>query len=239
MKGPKKVDINRGFNVTRSTAVEYLDDLAKEINHAGVGQLTYVEPGVWDGPIDATQIILHDETPQFINHWDSSYTTTEVFGVAGERCETLTKSNWESVTIHPFSNLAGETLCTQVIFSGAGLTNQMTPEATENIQNLLVSVNKSGVSDHQTLLDAYKEVDRVLMLKEVPRPVILIADGHSSRFDESVLSFLQTVLILLFILHPDTSGGTQTHNQMNGLLHLLYGDKKAELYTTISTLNHE
>ena len=119
MKVPKKVDINRGFNITQAMAVEYIDDLAAEINHAGIGQLEKVEPGVWDGTIDATHIICHDETPQFINHGDSSYTTTKVFGVAGERSETLTKSNRESVTAHPFSNLAGETLCMQVIFSGS------------------------------------------------------------------------------------------------------------------------
>ena len=220
-------------------AVEYIDDLAAEINHAGIGQLEKVEPGVWDGTIDATCIICHDETPQFINHGDSSYTTTKVFGVAGERSETLTKSNRESVTVHPFSNLAGEMLCLQVIFSGAGLTNQMAPEASEKIPNMLVTVNKSGVSDHNTLLDAYKLVDSVLTEKEVPRPVIVVADGHGSRFDETVLSFLQESLTFLFILHPDALGGTQLQDQMNGRLHSLYDQNKEELYTTISTLNRQ
>ena len=37
MKVPKKAEINRGFNVTRSMAKEYLDDLAAEINFAGIG----------------------------------------------------------------------------------------------------------------------------------------------------------------------------------------------------------
>ena len=239
MKVPKKIDINRGFNVTQAMAVEYIDDLAAEINHAGIGQLEKVEPGVWEGTIDATRIICHDETPQFINHGDSSYTTTKVFGVAGERSETLTKSNCESVTVHPFSNLAGETLSMQVLFSGAGLTNQMAPEASEKIPNLLVTVNKSGFSDHNTLLDAYKLVNSVLTEKEVPRPVIVVADGHGSGFDETVLSFLQEALMFLSILHPDTSGGTQLHDQMNGRLHSLYDQNKEELYTTISTLNRQ
>ena len=159
MKVPRKVDINRGFNVTREMATEYLDDLAAEVNDAGIGNLVEVELGVWNGPLDPTRIIVHDETPQFINHGDSSYTTTNVFEVAGERCETLTKSN-------PFSNIAGDTLCTQVIFSGAGLTSQMAPESTEKIPNLLVTVNKSGVSDHETLLAAYNEIDRALTEKE-------------------------------------------------------------------------
>ena len=85
MKVPKKVDINRGFNVTQEMAAKYLDDLAAEINFAGIGKLEATKPGVWEGPIDTTRIIVHDETPQFINHnGDSAYTTTKVFGVAGE-----------------------------------------------------------------------------------------------------------------------------------------------------------
>ena len=191
MKVPKKVNLNRGFNVTKEMAVEYLHDLAAEIKLSGIGQLEYVGPGVHNGPIDARRIVIHDETPQFVNHGESSYTTTKVFGVVGERCETLTKSNRESVTVHPFSNLAGEELCTQVIFSGAGLTIQMALQSTKKIPNLLVFVNKSGVSDHETLLALYKELNHILTEKEIPRPVIVIADGHGSRFGESVLSFLQ------------------------------------------------
>ena len=89
------------------------------------------------------------------------------------------------------------------------------------------------------LLAAYKELDHILSEKEISRPVIVIADGHGSRFDEIVLSFLQEALMLLFILHPDTSGGTQTHDQMNAKLHSLYDQKKESLYTSISTLNRE
>ena len=115
----------------------------------------------------------------------------------------------------------------------------MAPESTRNIPNLLVSVNNCGVSGHETLLGAYKELDCVLTQEDIPRPVIIIADGHSSRFDEKVLSFLQAALLLIFILHPDTSGGTQVHNQMNAKLHSLYDEKKALLYSSISTLNRE
>ena len=93
MKVPRKVDVNRGFNVTKEMAVEYLGDLAEEINLTGIGQLEYAGPGVWNSPIDTRRIVVHDETPQMIKHGDSSYTTTKVFGVAGERCKTLVKSN--------------------------------------------------------------------------------------------------------------------------------------------------
>ena len=238
-KIPKKVDINRGFNVTKDMAIEYLDELAAEINAAGIGKLEYVGPGVWNGPVDTRRIVVHDETPQMINHGDSSFTKTRVFGVCGERCETLTKSNRDCVTVQPFSNLAGETLVTQVIFSGACLTSHMAPASTNNIPNLLVSANKAGVTNHETLLSAYKELDRELTKESIPRPVIIIADGHSSRFGEAVLEFLQAALLYLFILHPDTSGGTQLHDQMNAKLHALYDEKKALIYSSVSTLNRE
>ena len=183
--------------------------------------------------------MVHDETPQMINHGDSSFTKTRVFGVCGERCETLTKSNRDCVTVQPFSNLAGETLVTQVIFYGACLTSHMAPASTNNIPNLLVSANKAGVTNHETLLSAYKELDRELTKESIPRPVIIIADGHSSRFGEAVLEFLQAALLYLFILHPDTSGGTQLHDQMNAKLHALYDEKKALIYSSVSTLNRE
>ena len=231
LKTRKKVDINRGFNVSK--------DMAKDINVLGIGNLECESSGVHNGHIDVDRVIVHDETPQFVNHGDTKYTSTKVFGLVGERCETLTKTNRECVTVQPFSNLAGHTLVTQVIFADAGLSSHMAPESTKNISNLLVSVNKSGVTDHDTLLAAYKELDIILSEKEIQRPVLIIADGHGSRFHEGVLEFLQERFMYMFILPPDTSGGTQVHDQMNAKLHSLYDQKKELLYTSISTLNRE
>ena len=83
MSAPRKVDVNQGLNVSREMAVEYLDDLAEEINYAGVGNLTYIEPGVWKGTIDLLCVICHDETPQFINHGESSFTQKNSFWCEG------------------------------------------------------------------------------------------------------------------------------------------------------------
>ena len=76
----------------------------------------------------------------------------------------------------------------------------MAPEfAVNNIPNLMISVNRSGVSDNVTLLAAYKELNRHLNDINTKRPVIVLADGHGSQFNE----------MWLFILPPDTSGVTQ------------------------------
>ena len=239
MVKPKKVDLNRGLNVTRQMAEEYIDDLAVECNLLGIGKLEHVKPGVWVGECDMSRIIGHDETPQMINHGTSTYTNTKVFGVKGLNTETLTKSNRECVTVHPFSSTAGETLMTQVIFSGSGLSSHMAPNSSSKITNALISVNKSGVSDHYTLLEAYRELDLVLTSTNVKRPVIIIADGHASRFDEDVLAFLVTVEMVLFILHADTSGGTQMHDQCNARLHSLYDEHKDKLYNRLANINRE
>ena len=55
MKQPKKVDVNRGLNWTRDMATSHLDQLAEEINHANIGELTYVEPRVWTGAADLSR----------------------------------------------------------------------------------------------------------------------------------------------------------------------------------------
>ena len=88
----------------------------------------------------------------------------------------------------------------------------MAPEfAVNNIPNLMISVNKSGVSDNVTLLAAYKKLNHHLNDINTKRPVTVLADG-GSQFDEKVLSFLEENQMWLFILPPDTSGVTQMHN---------------------------
>ena len=64
------------------------------------------------------------------------------------------------------------------------------PEAVMNIPHLLISINDSVSQDHITLLASYKAFDSYLQEKIV-KPVVKLSDGHSSRFDADVLSFLR------------------------------------------------
>ena len=116
----------------------------------------------------------------------------------------------------------------------------MAPEvAVNNIPNLTISVNKSGVSDKVTLLVAYKDLDRHQNDINTKRPDIGLADGHGSRLYEKVLSFLEQSQTWLFILRPYTSGGTQMHIQINNGLHDEYEKSKSELYSEMSNLSRE
>ena len=109
--------------------------------------------------------------------------------------------------------------------------------AVNNIPNLTISVNKSGTSDNITLLAVYKELNRHLNDINTKCPVIVLADGHGSQFNEKVLSFLDQMW--LFLLPPDTTGITQMHDQINNQLHDEYEKTKSELYSEMSNLNRE
>ena len=104
------------------------------------------------------------------------------------------------------------------------------PVVAENIKNLLISTNQHGVSDHNTLLAAYQELDRHLEAKNVTWAVDIIAD-HPSRFDLSVLNILHDKQLILYILPPDTTGVTQHLDQVNQKTHSAYCSTKDELFT--------
>ena len=115
----------------------------------------------------------------------------------------------------------------------------MAPESCTKIADLIISVNKSGVSDHETLLAAFKRLNKVLDEKRVVRPVVVIKDGHASRFDETVMQYALDNQLEQFLLHPDTSSTTQMHAQVNGFLHKWYDDEKENMYPTMASLNRE
>ena len=123
--------------------------------------------------------------------------------------------------------------------SVSGITSHMVPPvAAENIKNL-ISTNQHGVSNHNTLLAAYQELDHHLEAKNVTQLVVIIADGHTSRFDLSVLNFLHDKQLILYILPPDTTGVTQHLDQVNQKIHSAYCSTKDKLFTPFNTINKE
>ena len=111
------------------------------------------------------------------------------------------------------------------------------PVAAENIKNP-ISTNQHGVSNHNTLLAAYQELDHHLEAKNVTRAVDIMAD-HPSRFDLSVLNILRDKQLILYILPPDTTGVTQHLDQVNQKIHSAYCSTKDELFTPFNTINKE
>ena len=78
-----------------------------------------------------------------------------------------------------------------------------------------------------------------LSSKNVARPVVIIADGHISRFDTKVLKFLKDSNMRLHITPPDTTGVTQLLDQLNQSLHSEYRNTKNNLFSPECTINRE
>ena len=78
----------------------------------------------------------------------------------------------------------------QTLFAGKGITSHMAPKvAVKNIKNLTVSSTENGCQNHSSMLDAYKRFDKYLDEENIVRPVVVLSDGPSSRFDFAVLKF--------------------------------------------------
>ena len=151
----------------------------------------------------------HDETPQFVNYGVDGSANGLVFASKGEDCARMIRENRDCVTIHPMVSCAGEKMICHILFSGKGITSKMVPKvAVEKIPNLLISTTVHGVQDHKSLLEFYKFFATKLTEQNIQRPVVVLTDGHSSRFNCSVLQFCRDELIRLFVGRPDTTSVT-------------------------------
>ena len=136
----------------------------------------------------------------------------------------MIRENRECVTIHPFISLDGEVLMCHVIFKGTGINNHMAPAKTVyKIPNLYISTTESGVQDHNSLYDSYVELNNVFAERKSEKPICILTDGHSSRFDADVMNFnMVENENYMFVSPPDTTGVTQVLDQINKSLHFQY-----------------
>lgn len=112
--------------------------------------------------------------------------------------------------------------------------------AVEKMKNLIISSTEKGCQDNHSLLDVYKRFDKYLSNNNIQRPIVMLADGHSSRFDYKVLHFLREKQLHLYITPPDTTGVTQLLDQSpNQNLHREYNKAKEKLFTAFQTINRE
>ena len=112
-------------------------------------------------------------------------------------------------------------------------------DVVKDIGNLLISTTESGVQDNKSLLDAYTYFNECIHEKGIQKPVVVLSDGHSSRFNADVMQYLRDNDINLFIGPPDTTGVTQLLDQINQSLHHQYRLHKKGLFTPNSTINRE
>ena len=202
-------------------AQEHLDGLAEELNRLGIATLNKVSEGVWEGEIDTTRIFNRDETPQFINYGVGGTGPALSYCGRGEECLKLIKENRDSVTIEPFIGIDGSIPMCHVIFATSGLTSHMIPKsAVEAIPNLILSATANGYQDQKSCLQSYKQFNNYLIKEKIKKPVVMLTDGHSSRFTLPVVKFCQSAEIYQFVSPPDTTAVTQVLDQVNSSLQL-------------------
>ena len=222
-------------------AKQHIDELAEELIRCGIfTNANKVEDGSWTGDIDTTRVYNHDETPQFINYGVDGTARNVYYCGKGERCVGITAENRECVTISPMVSLGGEVAMCHVIFASSGIKANMAPkEAVEKIPYLLVSSTDNGFQTGKSCDNFYKMFDQYLTEKEVKRPVVVLTDGHSSRFDLDVLRICQEKEIYQFVSPPDTTGLLQPLDQINSKLHTSYRDAVVENIFVGDHINRE
>ena len=209
-------------------AKSHIDSLATELVSAGImkdGEM--LEDGKWKGTIDGTRVFNHDETPQFINYGVDGTASNIYYCGKGEGCYGLIAENRECVTISPMVSLAGDIPICHVIFGSACIMGNMAPsEAVKSIKNLLVSNTENGFQTGKSCKSFYELFDKHLTRNNIERPVVVLTDGHSSRFDLDVLRYCAEKKILQFVSPPDTTGLLQPLDQINAKLHSAYRTAK-------------
>ena len=235
-----RTSLNRALACTREMAIEHIDSLADELIKTGIMKnYEQVSPGVWKGDIDGSRVFNRDETPQAIRYGVDGTANNLAYCSKGETCQQITKENREYVTIEPFISLDGKLHMCHVIFAAAGITSAMAPpEAVEKIKNLLVSVTENGYQSGQSCFESCKFLDKILAKEEIMRPICMLTDGHSSRFDLDVLRINHEKEMNSHASPPDTTSTTQPLDQINSSLHTAYS-KECNKFFLDNHINRE
>ena len=225
---------------SEAVAQQHIDELAQELISAGImTNSKQIGPGKWEGDIDTSRVYNHDETPQFLNYGVDGTARNIFYCGKGEQCSGIRAENRECVTISPMINLSGEIPMCHVIFSSQGIKSGMVPPEAAAIENLLISSTDNGFITGKACLAFYKQFDKHLDEKGIKRPVVVMTDGHSSRFDLDVLRFCHEKEIYQFVSPPDTTGLLQPLDQINSKLHTTYRDTVEENLLADNHVNRE
>ena len=217
---------------SQKVAKQHIDNLATELVLRGVmTEAKKVESGVWTGKLDHSRVMNNDETPQFIDYGTSGHANNVYYAGTGEGCSSASDENRECVTVHLMMNLKGEMMSCHVIFASSGISSNMAPaSAVENIENLLISTTEHGSQTEKSLLRFYQELDKSLDARNIKRPVVVMTDGHFSRFDLEVLRFCHEKQIYQFLSPPDNTGLLMPLDQLNSQLHTACSDNKKKIF---------
>ena len=169
---------------------------------------------------------------QFVDYGvSSSATKALIYCGRSEKCERMKQENRKCVTIKPYVSFDGEILMCHVIFSGTCISSHMTLKiGVEKINNLLVSTTDPGYQDGRPCLASYKMFAKAVKKNKVQKPIIVLTDDHSSRYDVDVMQFCRKEDIHQFMGLPDTTEPTQLLDQVFANLHTCYSNEKDQVF---------
>ena len=133
----------------------------------------------------------------------------------------MIRENRECITINPFVSFDGDVEMCQVIFKGKGITSHMEHP------------------DRKSLQAAYKTFDNIVVQKGVQKTVLVVTDGHSSRFCPESMTYLFSNDLGLFPGPPDKTSVTQLLDQINQSLYAPYRTPKKNIFTNDMTVDKE
>ena len=177
----------------------------------------------------------HDECPQMICFGGGTGTTRRrVAGQSGKQAKSSQVPNRECVTVHPIANLNGTFGPWHLIFSGESLTDSMISEAFLEMPEGLITHTAKGVQTGHSLLQFYKKfyewsqetqdtIKHEFGEWQIQTPILLLTDGHSSRYNQEVLDYCATGDKLRQVLEPaQTSDKLQMLDQIFASFHHHY-----------------
>ena len=85
----------------------------------------------------------------------------------------------------------------------------ITTNAVENIENLFISTTESGSQDGRSCYEVYKFFNHVI--DDNKKPVVVLTDGHSSRFNVDVLRTCRDEKLRQYLGPPGSTHVTQLH----------------------------
>ena len=93
-----------------------------------------------------------------------------------------------------------------------------------------MSTTDSGYQDGRTCLASYKIIAKAVKKNKVQKPIVVITDGHSFRYDADVMLFCRKEDILQSMDLPDTTELTELIDQFFTNLHACYSNEKYQVF---------
>ena len=188
--------------------------------------------------LDPRRILNEDELPQFIDYADNKGNNKKKVAVGkGDIAQEPSHPNRTCLTVHMIWSLDGFKWGDQIILPQIKLTDDLAIEAGAVFTNeihesqlvstyLLVSPTEKGVQTGDTLAERMDMLHREVTARGLSRPIIILTDGHKSRFSHKVLTKCREYNFRMYVERSNSSQFLQALDQFNKKFHNQYNKAK-------------